>query len=319
MKPMKQIALFAVTSSLALMAATHVQAETFSANSIRLENLVGMVEIITTTGSEVRLDMEPGTGVMDLPQVDVKNGVAKIHYRDRVRVRSCNSRGKFLGKDDVVSVRLKGGSKHDILDYPSYRIHVPIGTDLSIRGGAVFGKAGNLGSADLSIDSCGDFSVGDVTGDLKAKVNGSGDIQVGLVGGALYVGVNGSGDVKVGAVSGDAELRINGSGDIEVGIVQALQASINGSGDIEVGSATGEVDLSINGSGDIKVAGGQAAPLEASIRGSGDIGFFGHASGVKVYVSGSGDIVVDSFDGDLDTGGHRIEIQIDDGRLHIEG
>jgi hypothetical protein len=38
-----------------------------------------------------------------------------------------------------------------------------------------------------------------------------------------------------------------------------------------------------------------------------------------VYIAGSGDIHVASFEGDLDTGGHRVEVKIDNGRLHVEG
>jgi hypothetical protein len=319
---MKKTNMIATGAALAMILATGAQAESFSAGSVKLENLVGKVEIVTVSGNQVRLDMDAGAGFMELPQVEVRNGVARIYYSKRIKVRQCSVRAEETDDGyELVSVKLKlkGGKKHKLEDYPSIRLEVPAGTDFSAKGGVIFGTAGDLGSVNIGIDSCGDFRMGNIDGDLKANINGSGDFWAGDVSGNVNASINGSGDIVVKSANGNARLHINGSGDIEVAKVKSLTASINGSGDIEVGSTDGEVDLGINGSGDIEVGSGRAAPFEASIHGSGDIAFEGHASGVKVYISGSGDIVVGSYDGKLDTGGHRIEIEIEDGRLHVEG
>ncbi|MCF6293078.1 MAG: DUF2807 domain-containing protein [Robiginitomaculum sp.] len=321
-KSIQKIKLSAIIGSLAFMMAGAVSAQTYSADAVAVENFVGQVEFVTVPGEEIELSMSAGDGVRDLPQVAVEDGVLRIYYDKRVKVRSCNESGRRGSGSEwlqYVTIKLKGEKKHKLSAYPSLRVSVPANTDLVLKRGVIFGSAGDLASADITVNSCGEFAVGEIAGDLKVKINGSGDIKAGNVTGDLSAGINGSGDIAVKSVNGKTSLRINGSGDIELANVQALSASINGSGDIAVDKANGSVDLSINGSGDIEVRGGEAVPFKASIRGSGEIVFDGHANNVKVYIAGSGDIHVASFEGDLDTGGHRVEVKIDNGRLHVEG
>jgi len=321
-KSIQKIKLSAIIGSLAFMVANAASAQTYSADAVAVENFVGQVEIVTVSGGNVELSMDGGDGVRDLPQVAVEDGVLRIYYDKRVKVRQCNESARRGSGDEwlqSVTVKLKGEKKYKLSAYPTLRVSVPVGTDLLLKRGVIFGSAGDMGSADITINSCGEFVIGEIAGDLRVQINGSGDIVAGNVAGDLSAGINGSGDIVVKSVNGETSLRINGSGDIELASVQTLSASINGSGDIAVDQANGSVDLSINGSGDIKVRGGEAVPFKASIRGSGDIVFDGHANNVKVYIAGSGDIHVASFEGDLDTGGHRVEVKIDNGRLHVEG
>lgn len=322
MKPMKKFILPPVVFAVLLLSAGIASAQSYAAEALEIENFVGRVEIKTIAGDRVRVGMDAGAGIRDLPQVNLDDGVVRIFYSKRTRVRQCNVRG-FDGDGGYnrkkVTIQLKGARKHKLADYPVLHIGVPAGTDLYASGGVIFGSADDLGSVDMTIQSCGDFRMGNVAGDLSVNINGSGDFWAGAVDGGIQARINGSGDIVTKSAGADARLRINGSGDIEVGDVRSVNASINGSGDIEVAQANGEVDLRINGSGDIEVNGGTAIPLQATIRGSGDIAFEGHASGVKVFISGSGDIVVGSFDGELDTGGHRVEVEIKGGRLHVEG
>ena len=321
-KLIQRIKLTAIFGSLAFMMVGVANAQTYSAGAVAVENFVGQVEFVTVSGGQIELSMSAGDGVRDLPQVAVEDGVLRIYYNERVKVRRCNESGRRGSGSEwlqYVTIKLKGEKKHKLSAYPSIKISVPAGTDLLLKKGVIFGSAGDVGSADITINSCGEFAVGEIAGDLRVKINGSGDVVAGNVDGNLSAGINGSGDIEVKSVNGETSLRINGSGDIELASVQALSASINGSGDIAVDRANGSVDLSINGSGDIEVRGGEAVPFKASIRGSGDIVFDGHANNVKVYIAGSGDIHVASFEGDLDTGGHRVEVKIDNGRLHVEG
>jgi len=322
-KILTYISVLAIVPVLAIFATTSVKAgdykANYQANFVELSHFIGRVEVVTTATDDVRLEVDAGDGVRDLPQVRLENGVLKIFYKNKAKVRQCNASEGKGGAAKSVSIKLKGQPKHKLAAYPSLRLEVPAGTDFSSRGGVIFGSAGDLNMVDFTINGCGNFRLGNVSGDLRACINGSGDITARDVVGALDAGVNGSGDIAVGVVGGSAALRINGSGDIAIASVTSLDASINGSGDIEVGATNGKVDLSVNGSGDIEVRSGIAAPFEASIRGSGDIAFEGHAKNVKVHISGSGDVVVGSFEGSVDTSGHGVKIKINDGRLHVEG
>jgi len=323
MKPMKKTMFISIVPVLLAVSVAPASAETFNASAIKLENIVGRVIITTGNTSNIEVNIDPGARIVDVPPTRVVNGVLRIGSSKEIETRKCNVKGSRsanqYGEHYQVRIKLPGGKLRPLSDYPTIRVSVPTGTDLTLAGGTVFGTAGDMGEVDLLVDGCGKFIVGDVADNLKARINGSGDIVAGTVGGALQSLINGSGDIIIGAVLGDASLRINGSGDIEVDRVRSVVAKINGSGDIEVGSVSGEVETCVNGSGDIEIAGGTAAPFVASIHGSGDIAFGGHANGVRVYIAGSGDIVVNSFEGDLDTDGHRIEVNIDGGRLHVEG
>ncbi|VAV86865.1 hypothetical protein MNBD_ALPHA06-345, partial [hydrothermal vent metagenome] len=144
MKPMQKIKQYTLASVLAVLSITGAQAETLNANTVELENFVGRVQIVTSNRANIQLDMDAGTGIRDLPQVRVEDGVARIFYDKRVKVRECNESGratdtgKWLKR---VSIKLKGGAKRKLSAYPSLRIEVPAGTGLITNGGVIFGTA----------------------------------------------------------------------------------------------------------------------------------------------------------------------------------
>lgn len=292
--------------------------QAFDAKSLEIENVVGRVTITTGNVSQIKVDIDNGAGVMETPKASMSGDVLRVGYDHKQKVRQCSANGRYsFGDARNVKLRLKGGKKHNLAEYPSIHIVVPANTSLDMHGGAVFGTAGDMGASDVAINSCGDFRMGNVNGDFRANINGSGDLAAGNVAGALDTSINGSGDVRIGAVSGDARLAINGSGDIDTGVVQGLSTKINGSGDVKVASATGAVSITINGSGDVGVKDGEATPLSVTVRGSGDIKFGGHANGVDYNLAGSGDIDVRSFSGDLNRRGPKADISIKDGHLHV--
>lgn len=293
--------------------------QSFVAQKLDIENVVGRVTITTADVNRLKVDINNGQDVMDAPTARLSGDVLRVGYDHKQKVRNCSTNGNIhFGNKGNVQLRLKGGKTHELTAYPSVRITVPQGTALIVRDGAVFGTAGDMGASDVGINSCGDFRMGNVGGDMRAQINGSGDLYAGDVSGTLKVGINGSGDVRIGEVSGNASLAINGSGDIDTGAVQGLDAGINGSGDIKVDSVSGPASVTINGSGDVGIKDGEAAPLSVTVRGSGDISFGGHANGVDYSIAGSGDIDVRSFTGDLNKHGPKADVTIRDGHLHVE-
>ncbi|PHS24764.1 MAG: hypothetical protein COA84_08840 [Robiginitomaculum sp.] len=286
-----------ILASVALTAGSSLAADSYDSRALVLENVMGTVHIRTTNGSKITVDIDEGARLLDALKVSKRKGAVVVRGK-KVRNVNCSSRnGKVklsLGKNWY------SGKKHPLEDFPTLTISVPKGTALDISGGRVFGEAGNLAEADIQVNGCGNFTVGDVAGELDAQINGSGDFIAGLVGGDLDAQINGSGDLEVKRVGGSADVQINGSGDLFVGDVSGgVDAQINGSGDIVVASVNGPLNLSVNGSGDIQIKGGTATPFHASIAGSGDVAFQGHANGVSARVIGSGDITLDSYEGEF--------------------
>ncbi|MDQ7018606.1 MAG: DUF2807 domain-containing protein [Robiginitomaculum sp.] len=286
-----------IMAGYALAAGASLAADSYDSRALVLRDVMGTVHIRTTDGAKITVDVDEGAGLIDAPKISMRKGEVLVRGK-KIRSVNCSSRnGKVklsLGKSWF------SGKKYPLKDFPTITVSVPRGTDLGIAGGRVFGEAGDLGEADIQVNGCGNFTIGDVSGDLDAQVNGSGDFIAGDVAGDLDAQINGSGDLTVGKVGGSADAQINGSGDLVVGDVSdSVDAQINGSGDVEIASVNGALDASINGSGDIKIKGGTATPFHARIAGSGDVAFQGHANGVSARVIGSGDITLASYEGEF--------------------
>ncbi len=298
--------------ALAMTASAQPVANTnYAGDTVSIENFIGRVEV-RTGGSGIQVQVQnPGDAAADPVLSGAGNGVA-IDGGQRIRNLNCRTRNNevFIGR------RM---SSRSINEYPLLIITAPETVNVAIDDSAFVGTAGDLGSIDLSMSSCGRFSAGEIARDASIRINGSGDVDVRGIGGDAILNINGSGDIEAGDISGDVELDINGSGDIEAGAVGGLtQIDINGSGDIELGRLAGlEIDISgsgdveaasvngvfrttISGSGDVLVRGGRAEPFTAHINGSGDIAFRGTAVNVTVRESGGGDVDIQEIEGSID-------------------
>ncbi|WP_203294656.1 GIN domain-containing protein [Maricaulis parjimensis] len=288
-----------------------VAQNSFDGDSVSIENFIGRVEV-RTGGSTLQVQVQnPGDAAEDPMMTASGNGVA-IDGGQRVRNLNCRTR-----RDEVFIGRWT--SSRSINEYPLLIITAPASVNFSIDDSAFVGEAGDLGSIDLSMNSCGKFSAGDIARDASIRINGSGDVDLRGIGGDAVLNVNGSGDIDAGNISGDAEIDINGSGDIdagnvggataidingsgdiELGRLAALEIDISGSGDVEADAVNGAFSTSISGSGDVLVRGGRAEPFEARINGSGDIAFRGTAVNVTVRESGGGDVEIEEIEGAID-------------------
>lgn len=285
--------------------------DSYAGDRVRIENFIGRIEV-RTGGSDISVEIRnPGDAAEDPVATGTRGGV-EIDGRQSVRNLNCRT------NDGNIRIG-RWMSSRPIEDYPVLVITAPSTIDFELTDSAFVGEAGDLGSLDLSMNSCGRFEAGaiagqaalringsgdvtvrDIGGDADFSVNGSGDIRTGNVAGGASIGINGSGDIRGGNVSGDTQIDINGSGDVELADIASLDIDVSGSGDIEVRSMRGAFNAGIAGSGDIAVRDGRAEPFEARINGSGDIRFGGTAVNVTVRESGGGNIEIGEIEGEVD-------------------
>ena len=282
----------------------------YNADTVAVDHFIGSIEVRTGSSSQVTVAISNPGDLVDDPTISNASGILTIDGGESMRNLRCSSR------NNNIRIGRSRFNLHDIEDYPTLVITAPADIAFNLRRSAFVGEAGDLGSLDMSMSSCGRFDGGNVAGAASISINGSGDITVGSVGenadidingsgdvifsaigGSASIGINGSGDVSTGNISGDASVSINGSGDVDFGSVAGLEIRISGSGDVKADSMNGAFDARINGSGDIRVRGGRAEPFGVYIGGSGDVSFDGTAVNVSVREGGSGDVRIDNIEG----------------------
>lgn len=303
-------------SALALSAAsatTQEAGQTYSGDRLSVDNFIGRIEIREGSGDTISVSIQRGEDDIEMPDISQRGATVAIDGGQRVRNLNCQSRR------GSISIGQRWRSRRPIEDYPLLVITAPASVHFELEDSAFVGEAGDLGSLDLAMNSCGRFEAGNIVGEVNLRINGSGDIVTGTVGGAAQIDVNGSGDVRLGAVNGDvdigisgsgdvvtgdvagdASVEIRGSGDVRFGSVRGLDVGVFGSGDVNAAAMDGAFNGDISGSGDIAIAGGHAQPFEASIRGSGDIALRGTATDVTIREYGSGDVRIDTMGGSVD-------------------
>jgi hypothetical protein len=308
------VLLMAGTSVLSATAQTGGQA--YSGDTVSIENFIGTVEIRTGNSSQINVSIEnPGEHAGD-PTIRQTGSLVAIDGGESVRNLNCNNRNGNMRIGRGGWNGWRGGNP--IEEYPTLTITAPESVALELRRSAFRGETGNLGSADITMSSCGDLVMGDIAGmaninisgsgditagtvggDLDISINGSGDVELGDVGGAVEIGIAGSGDVVMADVRGDTDININGSGDVGFADIGGVTVRVGGSGDIAADSMNGAFFARINGSGDIEIDGGRAEPFEAQIAGSGDIAFDGTAVNVEINENGSGDVDIADIEGSI--------------------
>ncbi len=268
-------ALFAVGTSAA------ASGEDFDVSAIEIRDFIGAVEIVTTDRQNVSVTVFAGEGLMDPPELFVDEDDEALEVRGPRGYRDTDCQ---IDDQGGVEVRLPGQDWSPLAALPRVVIEAPRAVSLYAEGGAVFGTVGDVAAAEVRVDGCGVFEIGDVAGGADLAINGSGEVILGD--------------------AGEAELTINGSGTLTAGQVAGqLSIEINGSGDVVVASVDGPTDVSLRGSGDARIQGGRATGLTASIFGSGDVRFDGVAVGARVTIFGSGDVRIADLSGDLRTTG----------------
>lgn len=263
---------------------TAALAQNGDAPTLRLQDVVGVVEISTEPGAAFSATVADGA----VRPVDIREtGNGLVIEGDDVDGASCRSR------NGRTQLRMKGGEMRPIGDYARITVTAPSDAALVISGGVLDARVGDVGSADVELTGCTDIRIGDIAGPATLTLTGSGDLETGNIGGATDAALRGSGDLTVGSVAGDFGADLRGSGDIQADRVDgAVRAELRGSGDIQVDDGMAPfIEADLRGSGDIEY-GGVAERADLTLRGSGDIEIAAVTGEVSRSRSGSGDISV---------------------------
>ena len=286
--------------------------QSFRAEAVSLDNFAGTLRYETSRGNNVSVRIEGGDDYTDDISISERGGVVRIDGGINLRDFHCRTRNN--------NVRM--GPRRDMRaleHYPTLVISAPRGSALALERNAVFGTIGDVGVLSLTISSCGDLEVGNVSeaaeidirgsgdlvmgkveGPLAVDIRGSGDIQMGDVSEGVAIDVRGSGDIRMGDVGGGLSVSIPGSGDLQFGRVHDTSIRVNGSGDVDIEHIDGALSVDIRGSGDVMVNGGTARGLMVDIAGSGDVTLRGTAEGAVIRENGSGDVNVRRFEAEVD-------------------
>lgn len=266
----------------------------FTASSIKLDDVVGNVVVKVRDGGPVMLEV---AGIQQRV-----NGVHASEEDGRLVVDGSSEDEEDKSVWDW----------HNWFNFPHDDDHhsgslfitvtVPRGTDVTVE------------------DLVGNATIGDTMGNLhfeaaasrahigkvaKASVSlgGSGRIDIASVEGQLNLDVGGAGKIMVGP-TGSVKADIAGSGDATFGpIAGGLSLDIAGSGDVTATHVNGPVRVEIAGSGTVRIADGIANPLHVEIMGAGNLYFGGVAIDPHIEAVGSGSVHIKAYRGHLDSEG----------------
>lgn len=280
---------------------------TLTGQRVGIHNLVGEVEVVRGSGSEVVVHVVRGGPdgdrlVVRTGEVGGRSTLRVIYPADRVVYSRGDWRGRLTTRVDGDGLLGRNGGRVEIASsgrgleaHADLRIEVPPGRDVEVRLAAGDMSASGI-RGDLLLDNgSGQVHAEDVEGRLLVDT-GSGNVDVRRVRGSTLIDT-GSGNVSVVDVRGDRVRIDTGSGNVRGGGLQAALVEVDtGSGsvnltellsaDIRVDTGSGSVELDLasdvdrldvdTGSGAVRLraAGDLGAQFEAET-GSGriDVGF----------------------------------------------
>ncbi|MBB5518524.1 DUF2807 domain-containing protein [Amphiplicatus metriothermophilus] len=306
------------TAFAAMLAAAVIQASAaaarFEAQSIRFENVVGTVEIVTNNGSQTDVVIRQGKTHAPL-QLMLEDGTVRVvgeKWREEETRDCCNAR--ILRRVDPRRGRTAstGAPVNEAFfaDHPTIQVTMPRKGDaafvdarvrlrmdaldgaLDLDGCYVYGETGNLGEAVISLVEGSRLVIGDVAGALEADISGDADLRAGKAAMA-DIDIAGPGDVVFGEIGG------------------MLDVSIAGSGTVRGARLDGPLTARIAGSGAVMIQAGRADTLKATIDGSGLVQFEGTAVRPDLRLFGSAEARFGAVEGRLSRAGG--------GEIHVGG
>ena len=268
-------------------------AATFTAEKVSFLDITGTVEVKTTSGDEIDIEIRQGLEHMSI-QLSEKDGeliVSGEPWRDDEARDCCDQRiSRFF--DARRGRKLKDGEPVDeafFADHPTIIISVPVETDLSFDNARMRLSLQRL-AGELNLNSC--YVYGE-TAQLDSAIIGLVDgsrLVIGDVAAGLELDISGDADFLAGNVA-MADIDIAGPGDVILGDIDGmLDVSIAGSGIVRANRMTGPIAARIAGSGGLGVKDGRADTLKATLDGSGGIYFGGIAKNPDIRIAGSGEV-----------------------------
>ena len=278
------------------------QAASFETNKVSFQDIVGTVEIKTTNGDEVDVEIQQGKKFHSIAVIE-KDGVVYLNGEpvaasndddccNRKITRNVNNR-----KDRTAST----GAPLDeafFEDYPTIVISMPVKGDVSFEDARIKLDMERL-DGKLGLDACYVYGeTGDVDQAFVGVVEGS-RLVMGNVASGIEIDVSGDADVKIGNAS-IVDVDIAGPGDVILGEVDGmLDVSIAGSGVVRTTRLDGPMVARIAGSGGVAVKSGRADSLKSIIDGSGGVYFGGQVNRPDLRFYGSGEVRMRSVTGSI--------------------
>jgi hypothetical protein len=275
-------------------------AETFDAKKISFRDVTGAVEIVTTSGDEIDVEIRQGKKHQPL-EVSEKDGVVVI-IGEKWRAdetRNCCDRRIRRDVNTRKDRKLTTGEPVDqdfFDDYPTIIVAMPVNGDVDFIDAWILLDMERLNGA-LLLDACYVYGqTGDVDEAIVGLIDGSrlvmGDINAGL-----EIDISGDADIMVGDTQ-MVDVDIAGPGDVIIGDINGMfDVSIAGSGIVRATRLDGPMTARIAGSGGVAVKGGRADRLRAHIDGSGGIYFGGVVTQPELRLFGSSEVRMKSVNG----------------------
>ena len=267
--------------------------KSFSANSVRLEDIVGTVTINVRNGGPVTVDVagaRPRVSGIEISQQDGKVVIDGSNSDENESVWNWHNWLNFSSEFEprtnnlTVKVTVPRGSRIEVDDLVGDATIGDTQGELNFEAAASKARIGRVGPAHISLGGAGRLDIAQVSGPLHLEVGGSGKVTVGPTQ-SVNADIAGSGNAQFGAIAGGLSLDIAGSGDVSA-------ASVNG-----------PTHIDIAGSGSVKIADGTANPLHVDIMGAGNFVFGGVAVDPHIDAVGSGSVKLKSYRGHLDSEG----------------
>ena len=261
-------------------AQTEAPPASFEASALRIENLVGVLEIEVGQSAAMTVARAGTDDLLEEIEMEVDDGVLVIKRDKSLLDRPPKETFKWRDRYPTVTVRVPAGTAVEIQEAIGQAVIGNLNGPLVVNATWLAAEVGDVSEAEVELSGRASLALGQVAGTLRATLNTSGELVAGFLG-AAEIQKSGSGDLAIGAVTG------------------GLNYESAGSGDAAIGSVSGPLDATINGSGNLAIGAGRAEPLVVKIAGSGDFVLAGEAVDPDLTVSGSGRVILGAHSGTL--------------------
>lgn len=277
-------------------------AATYEADKISFRDVTGSIEIATTSGEEMDIEIRQGNTHHPI-EIAEKDGVVTLtgeKWREEDDRDCCDTRinrefhprqGREMTTGEPVDEGL-------FAEYPTIIVSLPLESDVEFVDARIRLEMERLNGA-LHLDGCYVYGeTSNVDEAVVGLIHGS-RLVMGDVDSALEVDISGDADLMAGSAA-MVDIDMAGPGDVILGEIDGmLDVSIAGSGIVRVTRVDGPVTARIAGSGGLAVKEGRADRLHATIDGSGGVYFDGNAHQPELRLFGSSEVRLGSVTGRL--------------------
>ena len=276
------------------------QAAEFETNKISFRDIIGAVEIVTTTGDEIDVQIRQGKTFRQV-SLEEKDGVVVVtgeKWRQDEDRNCCDNRinREFYPRAGRKLITGEPVDEEMFSEYPTIIVSMPVKGDVEFLDARIKLDMERLDGL-LSLDACYVYGqTADLDRAFIGVVHGS-RLVVGNVESGLEIDVSGDADVRTGDAA-MADIDIAGPGDVILGDIDGMMdVSIAGSGIVRSTRLDGPLTVRIAGSGGVAVKAGRADKLKATIDGSGGVYFGGAVKQPELRLHGSSEVRMKSVSG----------------------